>query len=91
VKEVVVIPMPDRVLGQKTCAYVILRKGASLRFSEMVQFLKSQGIAIYKLPERLEIMDEFPVSGGIPRVMKASLIADVTEKLKKEEFGGNET
>jgi non-ribosomal peptide synthetase component E (peptide arylation enzyme) len=91
VKEVVVVPMPDRVLGQKACAYVILRKGASLRFSEMVQFLKSQGIAIYKLPERLEIMDEFPVSGGIPRVMKASLIADVTEKLKKEEFGGNET
>ena len=91
VKEVVVVPMPDRVLGQKACAYVVLRKGASLRFGEMVQFLKSQGIAIYKVPERLEIMDEFPVSGGIPRVMKACLIADVTEKLKKEEFGGNET
>ena len=91
VKEVVVVPMPDRVLGQKACAYVVLRKEASLRFGEMVQFLKSQGIAIYKVPERLEIMDEFPVSGGIPRVMKASLIADVTEKLKKEEFGGNET
>jgi len=90
VKEVVVIPMPDRVLGQKACAYVILRKGASLSFGEMVQFLKSQGIAIYKLPERLEIMDEFPVSGGIPRVMKASLIADVTSKLKKEELRGNQ-
>lgn len=91
VKEVVVVPMPDRVLGQKACAYVVLRKGATLTFGEMVQFLKSQSIAVYKLPERLEIMHEFPVSGGIPRVMKASLIADITRKLKKEEFGGNET
>ena len=91
VKEVVVVPMPDRVLGQKGCAYVVLRKGATLTFGEMVQFLKSQGIAVYKLPERLEIMHEFPVSGGIPRVMRASLIADVAGKLKKEEIGGNET
>jgi non-ribosomal peptide synthetase component E (peptide arylation enzyme) len=91
VKEVVVVPMPDRVLGQKACAYVVPRMGASLTFGEMVQFLKSQGIAVYKLPERLEIMHEFPVSGGIPRVMRSSLIADVTGKLKKEELGGNET
>lgn len=90
VKEVVVVPMPDRVLGQKACAYVVLRDGATFTFGEMVQFLKSQSIAIYKLPERLEIMDEFPVSGGIPRVMKSSLIADIISKLKKEESGGNE-
>jgi non-ribosomal peptide synthetase component E (peptide arylation enzyme) len=90
VKEVVVVPMPDRVLGQKACAYVVLRKGRTLRFGEMVQFLKSQGIAVYKLPERLEIMDEFPVSGGIPRVMKASLIAEITNKLKKEESDGSQ-
>ena len=90
VKEVVVVPMPDRVLGQKACAYVVPRMGASLTFGEMVQFLNSQGIAVYKLPERLEIMHEFPVSGGIPRVMRSSLIADVTRKLKKEELGGNE-
>ena len=91
VKEAVVVPMPDRVLGQKACAYVVLREGASLTFDEMVQFLRSRSIAVYKLPERLEIMREFPVSGGIPRVVKASLIADVTRKLKMEESGGNET
>lgn len=89
VKEVAVVPMPDRIMGQKACAYVVLRKGASLDFGELVPFLKSQGIAVYKLPERLELMDEFPVSGGIPRVMKSSLIADITNKLKQEESGGN--
>jgi non-ribosomal peptide synthetase component E (peptide arylation enzyme) len=89
VKEVAVVPMPDRIMGQRACAYVVLRKGASLDFGELVQFLKSQGIAVYKLPERLELMDEFPVSGGIPRVMKSSLIADITNKLKQEESGGN--
>jgi non-ribosomal peptide synthetase component E (peptide arylation enzyme) len=55
----------------------------------MIQFLKSQGIAVYKLPERLEIVDQFPVTGGIPRVMKKSLIADITRKLSEEEGAHN--
>jgi non-ribosomal peptide synthetase component E (peptide arylation enzyme) len=84
VKEAVVVPMPDRVLGQKACAYVVPREGKAFTFDEMIQFLKSQGLAIYKLPERLEILEELPVTGGIPRVMRNKLIEDVTNKLKKE-------
>jgi non-ribosomal peptide synthetase component E (peptide arylation enzyme) len=76
--------MPDRLLGQKACAYVIPREGEIFTFEEMIQFLKAQGIAVYKLPERLEIVDQFPVTGGIPRVMKKSLIEDITRKLSEE-------
>jgi len=84
VKEVAVVPMPDRLLGQKACAYVIPREGEIFTFEEMIQFLKAQGIAVYKLPERLEIVDQFPVTGEIPRVMKKSLIEDITRKLSEE-------
>lgn len=89
VKEVVVVPMPDRVLGQKACAYAVLRPGAALTFAEAVAFLKARGLSVYKLPERLEIVPELPVSGWIPRVMRANLIADITAKLKSEEASGN--
>jgi 2,3-dihydroxybenzoate-AMP ligase len=84
VKEAVVVPMPDRILGQKGCAYVVPREGETFTFDEMVQFLKSKGLAVYKFPERLEVLKELPVTGGIPRVMRNTLIEDVTNKLKKE-------
>lgn len=84
VKEVVVVPMPDAVLGQKACAYVVPRAGASFGFEEMIGFLKSRGMAVYKLPERLEIASGFPVTGGIPRVMRKALMEDIAGKLARE-------
>jgi 2,3-dihydroxybenzoate-AMP ligase len=44
------------------CACVIPRQGASLSLDELASFLLDQGIAKFKLPERLELMDEFPMS-----------------------------
>src|SRR5207248_5918500 len=32
------VAMPDPVLGERTCVYVILRPGARLRFAELVEF-----------------------------------------------------
>ena len=37
-------------------------KCASLNFDELKQFLLGKEIAKYKLPERLEIMQDFPLS-----------------------------
>jgi len=44
------------------CACVVLRKGHSLDLQALVSFLKAREIAKFKLPERLEILDDFPVS-----------------------------
>jgi non-ribosomal peptide synthetase component E (peptide arylation enzyme) len=55
-----VVRMPDSVLGEKACAYVSLVDGETLTLEEMIKYLMAQGLAIYKLPERLEILREFP-------------------------------
>ena len=59
---VCVVAMPDPVFGEKACAFAIPRDGASLELGELVSFLESRNIARFKLPERLELVDEFPIS-----------------------------
>ncbi len=49
--------------------------------------LKGKGIASYKLPERLEVVEELPLvshGSGMPKIDKKALLADITEKLKRE-------
>jgi 2,3-dihydroxybenzoate-AMP ligase len=62
VLNVACVPMPDPVLGERMCAFVILREGRSLGLDELVAFLTAKGLARFKLPERLERMDDFPLS-----------------------------
>lgn len=58
------MPVPDPVLGEGMCACVILRSGASLTLDELAAVLLEIGIARFKLPERLELVEEFPIRVG---------------------------
>ncbi len=62
VRNVACVPFPDPVLGERMCACVILRSGAHLTLEELAMFLMDLGMAKFKLPERLEVMDDFPLS-----------------------------
>jgi cyclohexanecarboxylate-CoA ligase len=60
VAEVAVVGFPDARLGERACAYVRLRDGASLGMGEMVAYLEAQKMARQYMPERLEIVSELP-------------------------------
>lgn len=83
VQNVACVPMPDPVLGERMCAYVILRPGSTLDLAQLVAFLRNQEIARHKLPERLELVDEFPLS-PFGKVSKKDLTERMTLKLKEE-------
>jgi 2,3-dihydroxybenzoate---[aryl-carrier protein] ligase len=83
VQNVACVPMPDPTLGERMCAYVILHRGSTLKLPELVQFLMEQEIAKHKLPERLEIVEEFPLS-PVGKVSKRDLTERITERLKAE-------
>ena len=83
VQNIACVPMPDPQLGEKMCACVIPKKGRSLSLKELVEFLKEKEIAKFKLPERLEILPDFPVS-TFGKVSKKALVEMVTEKLERE-------
>jgi 2,3-dihydroxybenzoate-AMP ligase len=84
VQNVACVPLPDPMLGERMCAYVILRNGSNLSLPELVGFLLNQEIAKHKLPERLEIVDDFPLS-PFGKVSKKDLTEKIALKLKEED------
>src|SRR3954467_2298702 len=62
VQNVACVPVPDPNLGEKMCACLVLKPGAKLELPELVDFLKGKEIAKFKLPERMMVVDDFPVS-----------------------------
>ena len=81
VLDIACIPIPDPDLGERMCACVIPRGGHTLTLKELVDFLFAKEIAMFKLPERLEILSEFPVS-AFGKVSKKTLAEMVTRKLQ---------
>lgn len=79
VANVAVVGMPDRVLGERACAFVV-PKGRVPTFDELTGYLRDQRkIAVVKLPERLEILDEMPMTatGKIQKfVLREKLAAE---------------
>lgn len=84
VLQVAIVPMPDPVMGEKACAYIIPRPGQAITFDDMVGFLMEKKMAKFKIPERLEIVGSFPMSGDGQKVIKKDLAADVAARLKAE-------
>jgi len=88
VSEAALVRMPDHEMGEKACAFVVPQKGETLTFEEMVSFFKARQVALYKIPERLELVGELPlVPGGnkvnkreLEEIIKASLESKVIEK-----------
>ena len=83
VKNIACVPMPDERLGEKMCAFVILHPGKALALDELVGFLVAKDMAKFKLPERLEIVSDFPVS-TFGKVSKKILAETVAKKLEAE-------
>jgi 2,3-dihydroxybenzoate-AMP ligase len=83
VQNVACVPMPDPILGERMCAYVILQPGNTLTLNQLVVFLMKEEIAKHKLPERLEVVDDFPLS-AFGKVSKKELTERIALKLKEE-------
>lgn len=57
-----VIGVPDERLGETACAFVVLEPGLRLTLVDVVGHLKARGLATYKFPQRLEQVDELPMT-----------------------------
>lgn len=79
------VAMPDDFYGEKACAYLILRPGQPApSIAEMAEFLTGQGLAKFKCPERIEIVDEFPIT-RVGKVDKVALRRQIAERLLGEQ------
>lgn len=63
VQQSAIVPMPDAVLGEKACAFVLLKNPAeTVTLEDLVEYLLARNIAKIKLPERLVIVPEMPLT-----------------------------
>jgi len=79
-----VIPMPDRTMGERACAFVTVKNGENFGFEEMIEYLKSKKIAPFKIPERLEVVENFPLVGESGKVDRKEMVKIITAKLREE-------
>src|SRR6266849_4561132 len=83
VENTAVVAMPDAVLGERACAYVVLRPSASLDLGALTRFLEKKRIARFKLPERLEVIERLPAT-AVGKISKKDLRDDIQRKLARE-------
>lgn len=78
------VGMPDPAFGERMCAFVVLADGAAgIDLAEVTRHLEGLGLAKFKFPERIEIVQGFPVAiSGKPS--KPMLREMVTKKLEEE-------
>jgi 2,3-dihydroxybenzoate-AMP ligase len=79
VVDAALVAMPDAHLGERSCAYVI-RRDATLRAPTLMQFVRTQGVAAFKVPDRIEFVDELPKT-AVGKVDKKVLRARIAAQL----------
>ncbi len=57
-----VVGMPDARLGERICAFVIPAEGQTIALGETQEWMAEAGLAKQKWPERIEIVDHFPMT-----------------------------
>jgi cyclohexanecarboxylate-CoA ligase/acyl-CoA synthetase len=63
IQQAAIVPMPDAVLGEKACAFVTLRPGCDApTLDDVARYLLGKEIAKNKLPERLVVIPEMPLT-----------------------------
>jgi len=79
-----VVAMPDKVMGERVCAFVVSKAGAAFSLEELTDFLlNEQKIAKFKVPERLEFIYELPVT-KVGKFEKKSLRERIARILDEE-------
>ena len=86
VHEVAIVAMPDPVLVERGCAFVV-PTGDPPTLAQLTALLEELGLAKQKWPERLEIVETLPATPS-GKVQKFKLREQIREILEREAAGG---
>lgn len=79
--EAAIVGMRDERLGERACAFVILRESCTLDLDDMRKFLAVKGVGAPYWPERLEVVKALPRAAN-GKVQKAALRAMLDAEVK---------
>ena len=78
------VAMPDPILGERVCAFIKPRENENVTLEEIILYLKGKKTSVLYLPERIEVIEEMPLT-NVGKVDKKRLREEIREKLRKEE------
>ena len=83
--EVSVVGLPDPEMGERVCAFVICREGESMTLTEVASFLEGKGLARFKWPERLEVVNSLPKVASGHKIDKKKLKENLLAAISSEQ------
>lgn len=82
VMDVAAVAMPDQAMGERTCVYVVpMAAEQKPDLKSLTDFMSEKGIAVYKLPERVEYIAAIP-RNPVGKILKPQLRKDIASKLQ---------
>ncbi len=79
-----VVAMPDERLGERSCAYVVLKAPHhSLSLEEVVAFFSRKRVAKYKYPEHIVVIEKLPRTAS-GKIQKFLLRKDIMQRLTQD-------
>jgi 2,3-dihydroxybenzoate-AMP ligase len=83
IRAAALVPMSDPLVGEKGCLFVTCEDGMTIELSEIVAHLERKRVAKFKFPERLEVVDNFPMT-AVGKIAKKLLRERIEEVLTRE-------
>ena len=81
IHDAAVVGMPDKRLGERSCAYVVLsHPQKTLQLADIIAFFAQRRIAKYKYPEYLVVIDKLPRTAS-GKKQKYILRQDILQRL----------
>ncbi len=78
-----VVSIPDAFLGERSCAFVILQPGAALRAPEVKAFMRTRGLAEFKVPDQVVFVDAFQTT-AVGKISRNTLRAQLRARFLDE-------
>jgi non-ribosomal peptide synthetase component E (peptide arylation enzyme) len=82
IAEVAIVGLPDEERGERACAAIVPRHRPGPDVAELRAFLKTLGIASFKIPEQVVVMDALPRNDAgkvLKHAIRASLLGDTSK------------
>jgi 2,3-dihydroxybenzoate-AMP ligase len=80
VAEVAAVAMPDPKLGERLCVYVVPRPGATVTLADFTGVMRTAGVAAFKLPEVLVLVESLPTT-KVGKIDKKDIRADLQRRI----------
>lgn len=73
IQEAVTVGVPDDVMGERICAVVVPKPGHSVSLESIQTTFRSRGLAIFKTPERVRVVERLP-RNPVGKVIRADVL-----------------